>query len=100
MTEPMITQIADKAAAASDRWLFLFAILVLGAGAVAAFRWLVKDREQIASRLESITDRHVEQAEKLAQVVTNNTHALESVARVTRSCKYNYNPKLGDPGAN
>lgn len=73
-----IINAADHAAMQSDRWLFVATLLILIVGAVFLWRWMTEDRKAVAERLTSITDRHITQSEKLAEVVTNNTAALQT----------------------
>jgi hypothetical protein len=54
----------DHAAQMSDRWLFLAALLVMGAGAVCLFRWLT-------GRFEAMNTR-------LTEVIVNNTAAINA----------------------
>jgi len=55
-------QVVDKAAAASDRWLFLAALAIIISGAVLAIRYLVASMEKKdvthASVLERIAAEH------------------------------------------
>jgi len=73
-----IASLTDHAAAQGDRWLFVFVFLFLLATFGLFFRWLLKDREAMSKRLTEVTDRHIEQSAKLAEVVTNNTNAFNA----------------------
>lgn len=79
-----ITDTINRAAAQSDRWLFV-AILVLAVLAMLMiWRWIVADRDKLANRLTEITDRHIAMTEKVADVVANNTAAFNNLKEVMR----------------
>jgi hypothetical protein len=78
---------ADYVAAQSDRWMFV-ALLIIGLlVCIALWRWMVADREITAKRLTEVTDRHIAQSERLAEVVANNTAALHESNAVHREVK-------------
>jgi hypothetical protein len=72
----------DYASKQTDRWLFIAAIIVLLLVGLLIWRWIVADREKIATRLTVITDKHIESQQKLSEVVANNTAALNRIDRV------------------
>lgn len=69
-------EIVDKAAGASDRWLFLFALSLLLTAGLLAIRYLAKGREQ-----ES-TDRVREREEHAKWVETVYTENVKLTAQV------------------
>lgn len=81
-----LLRVTDHAAQQSDRWLFLACLGVMFAGMFLFWRWIVADREKLANRLTAITDRHIQTAEKLAEVVTNNTTALNEFRKTAERC--------------
>ena len=56
---------------------------------VFIWRWMVADREKLATRLTDVTDRHIESVEKMSEVVVNNTHAMNEVRNVMQMCHGN-----------
>jgi hypothetical protein len=70
-----IAKLTDHAAQQDDRWLFVFLLIFLLCSFGIFFRWLLKDRDAITRRLTEITDKHIDQSSKLAEVVSNNTNA-------------------------
>ncbi len=83
-----ILKAADHAAQATDRWMFVFILIVFLAALTAMWRWFVADRRELAQRLTAVTDRHITQGEELAKVVTNNTAALNEVRGVITKCQF------------
>lgn len=72
----------DKAAKKSDRWWFL-ALLIIGIGWSG---WIQYDnRLELAkrdARIEALHDRQAESGIKMAEVLAQNTKALEESTRV------------------
>ena len=77
-----IATLADHASQQNDRWLFVFLLVFLLCSFGIFFRWLLKDREAITKRLTEITDKHIDQSAKLAEVVTNNTNAFNNFSSI------------------
>ena len=77
---------AEQAARQSDRVLLVAVIITAGLAWMAALRWFLADRKAVADRLTAITDRHIAQGEKLAEVVATNTKALEEIRSVIANC--------------
>lgn len=91
-----VFRLADAAAQKSDRWLFIVLLIVLLLAVFLIVRWVMQDREKMAVRLTSMTDRHIEQSQRLGEVVTNNTAALianretlDEVKRTIAACEVN-----------
>jgi hypothetical protein len=72
---------ADHAAAQSDHWLFIAALIVLGVVLYAMWRKMVSDQEKLGDRLTDVTDRHIASCESMTKVVANNTAMLERVEK-------------------
>ena len=83
-----IANLTDHAAQQSDRWLFIAALVVLILFSLVIWRWIVADRDKLGSRLTEITDRHITAVEKMTEVVTNNTLALNEVKGAMHACRY------------
>ena len=85
------SQTADQLALHSDRWLFLFALVVLGFAMLAVARYFVRQYERLqAEHHEVLADIMGKQAEnqiELVRVVAANTEALRAVATEIRTCK-------------
>ena len=77
-----IAKLTDHAAQQDDRWLFVFMLIFLLCSFGIFFRWLLKDRKAITDRLTAITDKHIDQSGKLAEVVTNNTNAFNNFSAI------------------
>ena len=71
----------DHAAAATDRWLFLAALTVLGVFGAWCLRWLLTTNSELLKELKSTQGAHLaevkEGREKVVDVVTANTEALQ-----------------------
>lgn len=74
-----ITDLTNHAAQQSDRWLFIAVLIVSLVAMFTLWRWIVADRDKLATRLTNITDRHIEMTERVAQVVANNTQAINAL---------------------
>jgi hypothetical protein len=81
----------NRAAAMDDRWLFLFALVVLGCLAAAVARYFVKQYERLQAEhqevLASLMGRQAESQAELVRVVAANTEALRAVSQELRWCK-------------
>lgn len=66
-------QTITTAAAASDRWLFLAALFVLGAFGAFAMRWLVSTYSATVA--------------KLSEVIERNSEALRNVGEAVKHCR-------------
>jgi len=83
----VIKSAADYASQQNDRYLFIVTLLIFLFAGIWVWRWMVADREKLATRLTEITDKHIESTQQLATVVANNTTALQEVKDCMRSCK-------------
>lgn len=82
---PMI-ELANHAAAQSDRWLFV-ALLIVTLGAVAlAARYMIRDRDRLIDTLGQHSERGLAMAKEVSAVVATNTATLERVADEIRFC--------------
>ena len=84
-------RLVDHAAGMNDRWLFLLALVVLGALAAAVGRYFVRQYERLQGEhqrvLESLMGRQAESQTELVRVVAANTEALRAVSQELRWCK-------------
>jgi hypothetical protein len=91
MTTTDLARLADHAAGMNDRWLFLFALAVLGSVALLVARYWVKQYERLQSEhhevLASLMGRQMETQAELARVVAANSEALRAVSQEVRWCK-------------
>jgi hypothetical protein len=92
-----VTQIADHAAMQSDRWLFLASLIVGLLGAVAIARWIVADRNRVVTSLENNQIQLVKIVEKVTDVVSTNTSALNRVSEEIRFCAGRGNGRGHEP---
>lgn len=83
-----IANIADHAAKQDDHWLFIATLVILMAFAILIWRWVTADREKLGNRLTEMTDRHIAATEKMTEVVSNNTTALNEVKSVMVNCRF------------
>ena len=85
------TGLVDHAAGMNDRWLFLFALVVLGGLAVVVARFFVRQYERLQAEhqqvLASMMGRQEERQTELVRVVAANTEALRAVSQELRWCK-------------
>ena len=86
-----ISHFVDRAAAMDDRWLFLFALVVLAVMVLAVARYFVKQYERLQAEhhevMASLMGRQAESQTELVRVVAANTEALRSVSAELRWCK-------------
>ncbi len=83
-----ILELADKAATANDRWMFVAMFCVFILSILGAIRWMISDRKAMGDRLTQITDRHIEQGERLGLIVANNTTALNNTSQMMQICRF------------
>jgi len=91
-----VVAIADHAARQSDRWLFLATLVCFLLAMLGLAKWFIADRSKLAERLTTMTDRHIAQSEKLSEVVTNNTTALNSIGQKIEKMELNCRYGRGD----
>lgn len=81
----------DHAAGMNDRWLFLFALVVLAGAVLAVARYFVKQYERLQAEhqqvLASLMGRQADSQTELVRVVAANTEALRAVSQELRWCK-------------
>jgi hypothetical protein len=81
----------DHAAVQDDRWLFLFALLVISCVAVVVARYFVRQYERLQAEhqqvLSTLMGRQEERQTELVRVVAANTEALRAVSQELRWCK-------------
>lgn len=66
----MVTpELIDHAAAASDRWLFLAALVVIGLGGVWLVKWLVTSYTATVARLSEVVERNSEALREVKSAV-------------------------------
>ena len=86
-----LTQTADNLSLHSDRWLFLFALVVLALSMLAVARYFVRQYERLQTEhqevLAAIMGKQAENQIELVRVVATNTEALRAVATEIRTCK-------------
>lgn len=82
-----ILNTAAAAASQSDRVLLVALFLVFLSAIGILAKWFLGDRQATNARLTEITDRHIAAGEKLSEVVTNNTAALNRVSEKIASCE-------------
>ncbi len=82
-----IKGLTDYASNQSDRWLFVAMLIVLLLVGFFLWKWMVSHVDKISKRLEEVTDRHIAQGERLAEVVANNTAALRENSQTHRDVK-------------
>ena len=91
MIMPDLTQTADNLSLHSDRWLFLFALVVLALSMLAVARYFVRQYERLQTEhqevLAGIMGKQAENQMELVRVVAANTEALRAVATEIRTCK-------------
>lgn len=87
MTPETVMDMADKASSHSDRWMFMAMLIVILMAFGLFTKWILGDRKAIGDRLTQITDRHIQQTERLAEVVANNTQALKDVSEQMHWCR-------------
>ena len=89
MNEAM--RVADVAAGASDRWLFVFALCALGVVMMVVARYFVAQHERLQIEHHAVMTQlmgdQVTRQEELTRVVAANTEALRAVASELRWCK-------------
>ena len=88
-----VSKITNAAANHDDRWMLIAAIVIIILACLALMRWMIGERAELGKRLTEITDRHIQQGERLGELVANNTEALRrssdvlgQVADVIRAC--------------
>ena len=88
---PDIVSTTNQLAPHSDRWLFLFALVLLGCLAAVVARYFVKQYERLHAEhqqvLASLMGRQEERQTELVRVVAANTEALRAVSQELRWCK-------------
>ena len=81
----------QKLAEHNDRWLFVFALVVLATVMVAVARYFVQQYERLHGEhqavLEQLIGTQAKSQEELTRVVATNTEALRAVASELRWCK-------------
>ena len=82
-----IVTVADHASQQNDRWLFTVMFILVVIALIVVWRWIISDRNALASRLTEMTDRHIASVETMTEVVANNTAALKQVIEATAFCK-------------
>ena len=86
-----LSGVVDHAAVMGDRWLFLFALAVLVAMALAVARYFVRQYERLQTEhqqvMANLLGRSVETQTELVRVVAANTEALRAVSAELRWCK-------------
>jgi hypothetical protein len=86
-----LVQLTNTAAGQSDRWLFLFALVVLACLAAAVARYFVRQYERLQTEhqqvLATLMGRQEERQTELVRVVAANTEALRAVSQELRWCK-------------
>ena len=86
-----IAHVVDRAAAMDDRWLFLFALVVLAAMVLAVARYFVKQYEKLQAQHQAVMSDFLSKAAgaqaELVRVVAANTEALHGVSVELRWCK-------------
>ena len=86
-----LVQLTNTASAQTDRWLFIFALAVLGFLAAAVARYFVKQYERLQAEhqqvLATLMGRQEERQTELVRVVAANTEALRAVSQELRWCK-------------
>ena len=79
-----VAKITDQVANKSDRWMLVAMFIIFMLAVLYAVRWLVADRERMATRLTTITDQHITATQEMSKVVANNTSALERFEETLR----------------
>ena len=86
-----LVQLTNVAAKESDRWLFLFALVVLAGVMLVVARYFVRQYEALQKEhqqvLATLMGRQDERQTELVRVVAANTEALRGVAVELRWCK-------------
>ena len=86
-----LMHVADKGAGMNDRWLFLFALIVLACVTAAVARYFVRQYERLQAEhqqvLATLMGRQEERQTELVRVVAANTEALRAVSQELRWCK-------------
>lgn len=84
-------EITDRLSGHDDRWLFLFALVLLTVVVLAVARYFVGQYERLQGEhqeiLASLMGRQEERQTELVRVVAANTEALREVTRELRWCK-------------
>jgi hypothetical protein len=83
--------VTDHLVRASDRWLFLFALVMLAMVVLLVGRYFVRQYERLQVEhqrvLADLMGRQEQRQEELVRVVAANTEALRGVAVELRWCK-------------
>ena len=82
-----LTNLTDHAAQQNYQWMFVALFIVTLIFVIVIWRWVIADREKLASRLTEMTDRHITATEKMTEVVANNTIAMKEVREVMAICR-------------
>jgi hypothetical protein len=77
----------DYAATQSYQWMFIAMFVIFLIGAWLGWRWMAAHIERTANRLTEVTDRHIAQGERLAELVANNTIVMQESVNVSREVK-------------
>lgn len=84
---PPLLKAADQASGQSDRWLFLFTLLVMGMCFYFAMRWLVTRFERGQETLTRIAEESIKTNRELAVVIDRNNTALNEHRDLMRACR-------------
>lgn len=93
-----LVKLADHASAATDRWLFIGTLIVLGAFAMLVMRYFVNQHERLIedhkvardtyqSSLRDMVDETHKTNRDLAVVISKNTEALNNCAGEMALCR-------------
>jgi hypothetical protein len=91
------TEMADRASGATDRWLFLMALIVIGLAAVWVGKYFVKQHEALIADFKVSRDRYQSSMievvrtqsaveAQIAEVVKNNTVVMKDCKSVITEC--------------
>ena len=88
---PDLVSTTNQLSQQPDRWLFLFALVLLVGVAAAVARYFVKQYERLHAEhqqvLATLMGRQEERQTELVRVVAANTEALRAVSQELRWCK-------------
>lgn len=84
---PPLLKAADAASQQSDRWLFLFTLLVMGMCFYFATRWLVTRFEKGQETITRIAEDSIKTNRELAVIIDRNNTALNEHREMMRSCR-------------
>jgi len=85
-----ILQVADKAAAASDRWLLVFMALIFFSTVVFFWRWFSNEYNQLRKRLDAVVDLYLtDQEKRFMEVIQENTRISQTTAELLKQVSEN-----------